>query len=368
MLLLSIAFINMLAARNLRDYKKQSPFPRISVLVPARNEESKIAPCVNSLLSQDYPDFQVIVLDDNSTDRTGEILASLAQNDSRLKVIRGTPLPYNWLGKHWACHQLYKEADGELLMFTDADTTHTPNTLTCAAGAIHAEQADMISIIPRHLLGTWSEKLIMPIFALGVFAQVPLLEKFRPNKRTTLSSSGKLMMFRRKAYETTGGFEAIKENVLDDLELPQQIIARGFRYRLLDGTDNVSTRMYHTFDELYEGLTKNSFAAYNYNIPLFVLTWLWMLFAFWEPLLLIAIYKDFAYPPVLTMGLSIIAVIASLLLWAIYYHRFKFPIYMIFLYPLSITAMAAVSISSMVLTLSGRTTWKDRRIPTRRIY
>ena len=365
-ILLTIAVINMLAAKNLRDYKKLIFFPRISVLIPARNEENKIGPCVSSLLAQDYPDFQVVVIDDDSTDRTGEVLASLAKNDRRLKIIRGAPLPLNWLGKHWACHQLYRQADGELLMFTDADTIHTPDTLRCAAGAIHDERADMISIIPRHMLGTWSEKLIMPIFALGVFAQVPLLEKFRPKKRAILSSSGKLMMFRRTAYEAAGGFEAIKQNVLDDLELPQQIIAEGLRYRLMDGTDNVSCRMYHNFNELYEGLTKNSFAAYGYNVRLFVLTWLWMLFVFWEPIFLIAIYKDFAYPPVLTMGLSVIAVIAALLLCAIYYHRFKFPIYLIFLYPLSVTAMAAISVSSMVLTLSGRTTWKDRKIPTRK--
>jgi chlorobactene glucosyltransferase len=367
LMLLTIAVINMKATKNMRDYTRLSRYPRITVMIPARNEEEKIGGCVSSLLNQNYPDFQVIVLNDHSTDRTGEILSSLALGDNRLKVINGTPLPPNWLGKHWACHQLSQEADGELLMFTDADTVHTPDTLRCAAASMEGEQADMISIMPHHILVTWSEQLIMPIFALGAFAQVPLLKQLRPAKRATLSSSGKLMMFRRQAYDNIGGFQAIKQIVLDDLEFPQRIYDRGLRYRLLDGTNNVSCRMYHNFKELHTGLTKNSFASYDYHIWLYILLWTWLLFVFWEPLIAILVFKDFSFPPVLAIGLSLIAIIGSLLLWTLYYHRFKFPLHMVFLYPLSITAMGAISISSLILTLTGRATWKDRRLPNRKI-
>ena len=265
--MLLIAVINMRNTRNLNDCKRISYFPRISVLVPARNEEDNIGPCVKSLLAQDYPDFQVIVLNDNSTDRTYEILQTLARNDSRLKVIQGKYLPPDWLGKHWACHQLYREADGNLLVFVDADTVHTPDTLRCTAAALQEERADMLSIIPRHILSTWSEKLVMPYFALGVFAVVPLPKRLRP-KKTFLSSSGKLLALSRQAYETSGGFDAIRMNVLDDLELPQRVLECGMRYRVFDGTNNVSTRMYQNYKELCEGLTKNMFASYNYNIPL----------------------------------------------------------------------------------------------------
>ena len=365
--MLLIAVINMRNTRNLNGCKRISHFPRISVLVPARNEEDKIGPCVKSLLAQDYPDFQVIVLNDNSTDRTDEILQTLARGDSRLKVIQGKYLPPDWLGKHWACHQLYREADGNLLVFADADTVHTPDTLRCTAAALQEEQADMLSIIPRHTLGTWSEKLVMPYFALGVFAVVPLPARLRP-KKTYLSSSGKLLAFSRQAYETCGGFEAIRLNVLDDLELPQRVLARGLRYRIFDGTNNVSTRMYHNFKELYEGLTKNMFASYNYNIPLFIATWLWILFVFWQPIIALSALKTPDYPPTLSLGLAAISIIASLLLWAIYYQRFKFPLYMVIFYPLSAALMAIISVSSMVLTLSGKATWKDRKMPNRKIY
>ena len=365
--MLLIAVINMRKTRNLADCKKINHFPRISVLIPARNEENKIGTCVESLLAQDYPNFQVIVLNDNSTDRTREILQTLARNDSRLKVIQGNYLPPDWLGKHWACHQLYREADGDLLIFTDADTVHTPDTLRCTAAALQEEKADMLSIIPRHILGSWAEKLVMPYFALGVFAVVPLPKRLHP-KKSYLSSSGKLMAVSRQAYEKCGGFEEIRMNVLDDLELPQKIIECGLRYRVFDGTNNVSTRMYHNAQEVCEGLTKNTFASYSYNVPLFILTWLWILFVFLEPILVLTSSKTPDYPPPLSLGLAAICIIASLLLWAIYYQRFKFPIYTVILYPLSAILMAIISISSMVLTLSGKATWKGRKMPTRKMY
>jgi chlorobactene glucosyltransferase len=335
-------------------------------MVPARNEEDSIKTCVESLLAQDYPDFQVIVLDDNSTDRTGEILSALSA-DSRLKVIKGLPLPQDWLGKHWACHQLYRASDGEILIFTDADTIHTPDTMRCSAAALQAERADMLSIIPRHILGSWAEKLVMPIFALGVFANIPLPRRLRPKDIRLLSASGKLMAFNRRAYEVSGGFEAIRHEVLDDLQLPQQVAAAGFRYRLFDGTNNVSCRMYHNLKEVHQGLSKNTFAAFGYSMPLAAFTWLWITFVFWEPPIALCIHRMPEYPPLLSLGLAAIAVIASLLLFTVYYQRFKFPIYMVFFYPFSMLGMTIIAFSSMYLTLSGQTTWKDRKLPERKL-
>jgi len=366
-IMLLIAVINTLTLRNLNDYKNPRSYPRISVLVPARNEEDKIYPCVKSLLAQDYPDFQVIVLDDNSTDLTGAILKDFARQDERLHVIKGLPLPHDWLGKHWACHQLYRASDGGLLMFTDADTVHTPDTLRCAAAALESENADMLSIIPRHKLVSWGEKLVMPIFALGVFANVPLPRRLRPKDIKVLSSSGKLMLFRRRAYEKSGGFEAIKQNVLDDLQLPQEVTAAGMRYRLFDGTNNVSCHMYHNLKEVHTGLSKNTFAAFGYSMPLSVFTWLWITFVFWEPIIALVIRRIPDYPPLLSMGLAAISVLASILLFTVYYQRFKFPIYTVFFYPFCVLMMTVIAFSSMFLTLSGQTTWKDRKLPDRKL-
>jgi chlorobactene glucosyltransferase len=367
LIMLAIAGINMLTLRNLKDYKDAKSIRRISVLIPARNEEENIGACVRSLLGQDYPDFQVIVLNDGSTDDTGKILAELAKADNRLKIISGQPLPPNWLGKHWACHQLYRESDGELLLFTDADTVHAPDTISCAAAALQTEKADLLSIIPRHKLGSLAEKLIMPLFALGVFASRPLPARFRPRGINVLSCSGKLMLFRRSCYQAIGGFEAIRQSVLDDLQMAEKVIVSGMRYRLFDGTDNVSCRMYHNWTELHEGLAKNTFPAYGYNVPLSIIAWLWINFAFWAPIIELGVHKVPAYPPVLSLGLAAIGIIASLLLFSGYYLRFKLPVYIVPFYPVSASLITAILFSSMYLTLSGRATWKDRKMPKSKI-
>jgi chlorobactene glucosyltransferase len=364
--LLAIAAINMRSLRRLSDYRLTGPCPRISALVPARNEETKIGACVESLLAQDYPDFQVVVLNDNSTDRTGEILNTIARRDGRLKVVSGEPLPPGWLGKHWACHQLYQQADGEMLVFTDSDTVHTPDTFMSTAAAMKDEKADMLSIVPGHYLGSLAERLVMPFFALAVFALVPLLSRFRPRKLTMRSASGKLLAFRRRSYEACGGFQGVRQSVLDDLELPQRIIAGGMRYRVFDGTRNVTCRMYHNWREVHQGLTKNVFAAHGYNVPFFIAAWLWILFVFWEPLFVVAASRTPAYPPAASVVLAAVAIAATLVLWASYYWRFRFPLYMVVLYPVSAVVMAAIAFSSMILTLSGKATWKERTLPSRK--
>jgi len=365
--LVVVAVINMSKLRNLRDYPDSGTHPRISVLVPARNEEATIGPCVSSLLAQDYPDFQVIVINDNSTDGTGTILSKLGQGDSRLKVISGQPLPPDWLGKHWACHQLYMAADGELLLFTDADTVHTPDTLRCAAAALLAEKADMLSILPRHILGTLAEKLIMPGFALGAFANIPLPARLRPGNTKMVSSSGKLMLFRRASYEAAGGFRSIRQSVLDDLQLAERVSLLGMRYRVFDGTDNTTCRMYRNWTELHQGLSKNVFPSYGYNVPLFTFTWLWINFVFWEPIVVLGVHKIPEYPPVLSVGLAAICVVACLALLGSYYYRFKFPLYIVLFYPVSASLLTAIAFSSMFLTLSGQATWKDRKLPKHKV-
>ena len=185
-ILLTITLSNLRYLRHLPGYPPITSHPRFSVLVPARNEESNIGNCVQGLLAQDYPDFQIVVLDDNSTDRTWEILQSYASKDSRLKLIKGKPLPDDWLGKHWACHQLADQADGEYLLFVDADTLHEPCMLKKSASAMLTERADLISALPCQVVVTWSERLAVPAFYVGLLCGVMLeLNKLTKNPRSS---------------------------------------------------------------------------------------------------------------------------------------------------------------------------------------
>ena len=172
--LVLVSISNWRLLRRLDRYPPPPRTPRVSVLVPARNEEAHIGDCVRSLLAQDYPDFEVLVLNDHSTDRTGAILADLSAGDERLRVLQGRDLPDGWLGKHWACQQLADAADGELFLFTDADTRHGGQSIRHGAAALLAEGADLLTAFPHEETVTWAEKLVVPVVPWCIFTFLPL--------------------------------------------------------------------------------------------------------------------------------------------------------------------------------------------------
>ena len=178
---LLIALGNSLFLRRLtRTYSSLEQTPFVSVLVPARNEESNIDKCIRSLLAQEYSTFEVIVLDDHSTDSTRSILDGIQKEQPALKIISGEPLPEGWLGKHWACQQLAGAARGELLLFTDADTWHEPHALRDSVATLIKEGADLLTMFPHEKVVTWGEKLTVPVLGFAPFSFVPIfLARFR---------------------------------------------------------------------------------------------------------------------------------------------------------------------------------------------
>ena len=207
---LAASLINFFTVRRFDQYPPAKEYPFVSVLIPARNEEHTIGTCLSSLLDQDYPDYEVIVLNDNSTDDTSGILEQLAGRYSRLRVIQGAPLPEGWLGKHWACHQLYLAAKGDLFLFTDADTCHTPDMLRTSVSALIAENADLISAFPQEDMGTWGERLLVPIMCWGIFTFIPIRLVQKMHWALLAISIGQFMLFRRAGYELVGGFERVR--------------------------------------------------------------------------------------------------------------------------------------------------------------
>lgn len=366
-MLVLIALSNLRALRRLGEYPLPSGFPSLSVLIPARNEEANIQPCVRSLLAQEYPDFEILVLNDNSTDRTGRELAALAPQSDLLRVLRGKPLPPDWLGKHWACHQLARAPKGELLLFTDADTRHHPMALRDVVAALLAEEADLLTALPQQEVVSWAEQLIVPVLPWSIFSFLPIGLAHRLRWPALSAAAGQLMLFRRQAYEQVGGHSAVRQHGTDDLALARKIKAQGLRWRLVDGGRRIRCRMYGSFHEVYEGLSKNLFAAFEYHLLLFVLIWLWLGLVFWEPLVVLALAMTGNPVGRLSTLLAANAVGASLLLWGISHWRFGFPLYLAFSYPVSILLTVIIAIRSMILAIFGRATWKGRTLVRHRI-
>ena len=228
---------------SLRDYAPKSGRP-LSVIIPARNEAEVIEGCVRSILASTYAPLQVIVVDDRSSDGTAEIVAGIARTDPRLKLVHGEALPERWFGKPWACVQGLRASTGEILCFTDADTTHEPELLARSVSAMEAMDATLFTVMPTQLCLTWSERLILPQFFYVLIARFhPAVVNRTTNPRDGIAN-GQYIMMTRAAYERVGTHEKVKGEVAEDLALGQEVLRMGGKVRIAYALDLMTTRMY----------------------------------------------------------------------------------------------------------------------------
>ncbi len=345
-----IGLTNLYALRRLESFGAPARFPHVAILVPARNEQANIRTCIESLLAQEYANFEIVALDDHSTDDTRAILDDLATRSARLRVLPGNPLPSGWLGKHWACHRLAQATDVELILFTDADTIHHPLALRNAVAALLAENADLLTALPRERVITWGERLIVPLLPWSIFYFLPLALAHRLQLPALSATIGQFMLFRRATYEAIGGHAAVHTHIADDLALGRRALARGFRWRLVDATAHIECRMYRNGHDALEGFSKNLFAAFDYRAALFVPIWTWVGLVFLAPLFLAVLGNPFA----------IASVALALVLWTIFNRRFRFPLYLTLFYPLTVALAVLIALRSLVVTRLGRGVWKGR--------
>lgn len=289
----ALLIINGIVFHNFRHFPRlsvgatQEVYPPISVLIPARNEAAVIGQTISALLAQTYPNFEVMLLDDHSTDATASVATGVAAGDPRFRLISGTALPTGWNGKNWACHQLAEAARYDLLLFTDADVQWRPGALAALATMQTTTQADLLTIWPTQLTQSWGERLVVPLMSFAVLAYLPVAFAHNSPYPQAAAANGQCMFFRRQAYQTCGGHKAVHNRVLEDVLLAQRVKAAGLRLHMADGAGLVACRMYTSWQATLHGYAKNILAGHGasvlfllastgFHLLLFVAPWLWL--------------------------------------------------------------------------------------------
>jgi chlorobactene glucosyltransferase len=233
--------------------------PSLSIVVPARNEERQIERCLRSLLAQRHPDFEVILVDDRSEDRTRAIADALALGDQRLRVVAGEPLPEDWVGKPWALAQGARAARGAWMLFTDADTEHEPLAAASAARCAIDRRCDVVSLLTDQETIGIAERVFLPTILFTILLGIGALDDVNdPDKPQVAIFNGQYILVSRVAYEAIGGHAAVRDEIAEDLELARRFKRDGrFRIFLAGAGGLVRTRMYRSFGEIWEGFVKN---------------------------------------------------------------------------------------------------------------
>lgn len=284
--------------------------PLVSVIVPARNEEANISRCVTSLVESTYPAFEVIVVDDESQDRTAEIVRSLPEgNASALRLLPGEPLPDGWFGKPWACHQGATVAKGDLLLFTDADTIHSPGLLGRAVRGYEESDADVLSVIGRQIMDTFWEKLIQPQFFMLLALRYPRAGTVKgPRWWRHAIANGQFLLFGRAVYEAVGGHHPVRGEVVEDLRMAQVLVKQGCRL-VIRGDRGFQTRMYTSLGGLVRGWSKNVATAALQTTPPLLQPWV-------LPVSLLAGTCLWLVPPLALVWALVTGSAGTLLAWA----------------------------------------------------
>jgi len=349
-----------------------SDVPLVSILVPARNEEHRVLEaCIRSILAQDYGRFEVIAVNDRSTDATGAILERLAKTDERLRVIEGKELPPGWLGKPYAMQQAVNHARGEWILATDADMIFESSALRTALDRTLEAQGDAFTLIPRFEAHSFWERVMIPTWA-WVFVMFTVFYRINDPKTNRAVGIGGFFLIRRTVLDRIGGYEALRDEVMEDARLAERIKGSGARLLSDQAPTLLKTRMYKTFAEMWECSTKNWFSGVNFSLP-------FALFC------VASMYLAAVLPPLIALVSAIaIASGASTELWSLFVPAILSwllqmivmavvairsevsPVYALTA-PLGLAIMYAMLFDSSVRITTGRgVTWKGRRIYERR--
>lgn len=355
-------------SRSLDDESATAPVPtpHVSVIIPARNERRNIERCLRSVLLSTYPALDVVVVDDDSDDGTGDVARAVATTDHRVRVIEASPLAPGWFGKQWACAAGSAVASGAILLFTDADTTHGTELIARAVNAMRRRGADLLSIAgSQEMHGFW-ERVIQPqMFGMLSLRYGGTEAVSNARRAEDVIANGQCIFVRRDAYESVGGHASVRDKVAEDLALAQLFYRSGMRVTLIAGVNQLSTRMYSSLAELVHGWQKNVYAGGRDAVVggrIGRLLFPVLLVA--APL--VALAPVAAVPIALVGWLStswlvwgVISVLATVCWWSLIYGALQQPRWYALLSPLGAAAFLYIVIGA--LAHGSRVGWKGRK-------
>jgi cellulose synthase/poly-beta-1,6-N-acetylglucosamine synthase-like glycosyltransferase len=229
--------------------------PKVSVILPARNEEMFIEKCINSLLAQDYENYEIIVIDDRSEDSTGKIIKKMAQSNPKIVYVLAEPKPEGWTGKNWACIEGFRKSSGELLLFTDADTTHTPKIISIAVDHLLGQELDALTAIPKLLCLDWWTRITLPVLSTFLHTRFSALRVNDPAKKTGYFF-GSFFIIKRKTYELAGTHEGVKSDIVEDGALGKKVKEQGFKLKMVGGQHLVDAVWARDWTTLWHALKR----------------------------------------------------------------------------------------------------------------
>ena len=337
--------------------------PLLSIVIPARNESLNIERVTRSVLGSAYPSLELIVVDDRSTDDTAAIVERLSREDGRLRLLRGAERPEGWYGKPWACVQGYRAARGDLILFADADTEHDPALLGHAVAALEAEEADLVTVLPRQVCLTWAERVVMPQIFLLLGAHYTPQRVNHARTAADVIANGQFILVRRAAYAAIGTHESVRGEVAEDLALAQEFWRGGKKLFLAYAYELMRTRMYTSLPHLIEGWSKNLYlgarrAWEGDRLRQVLAPWGAVLaFAYWlVPAIGVGAGLTF-YPTALVPGLWALGF--STLFWVAMSRGMEIPIGYALLHPIGAVIATWIALRS-ILRGGRRVEWKGR--------
>lgn len=355
----------LLNLRSLRTPRSNAKLPRrvpsVSVLIPARDEEANIGACLESLQKQDYPNFEIIVLDDNSADDTAGVVNRLAIKDERIKLITGDPLPDDWAGKPFACYQLAKQAGGDWLLFVDADTIHAPHMLRSVMAAALQLKVALLSGFPRQIANSLPQKIVVPIIYFIIMGWAPLWWIHRSRRTRPSVAIGQFLLFSREEYWRIGGHKVVQSRILEDIWMGIEVSRHGGRHVAIDLSSVVSCNMYPTVAGMWQGLVRCVYSVTVISpvvlLVLIPLAWLFYIGPFYW------LWNGFfiSDASLLWRGVVVLQVALVIFMRWLVDNRFKEPSVSTWLHLLGIGYIFVVVVYSFLRWAIGAgVTWKER--------